>query len=456
MNNYSEERLGTERMLPLIIHMALPSVAAQLVNLLYGIVDRIYIGHIPTIGTNALAGVGVTNSIIILISSFSQIVGGGGVPLASIALGKGDRKRAEQILGNGFVMLLIFSLFTSSVSYLFMEPILRMTGASNQTIGYATDYLSIYLIGTLFVQLATGLNSFISCQGRPQIAMWSVLIGAVINITLDPVFIFILKMGVSGAAIATIISQFFSAVWILSFLFSKKASLRIQFKNMKPEPKVIRSVVSLGISPFIMSSTESLIGFVLNGTLSTFGDIYVSALTVMQSAMQIISVPLGGFAQGTVPVISYNFGHGNTERVKNGFKIMLSIIFSVNLVLILLMIAFPAFVAGMFTNDPQLLAVIKKAMPVFIAGMSIFGLQRTCQNMFLSLGEAKISLFIALLRKVILLIPLALILSRIVGVMGVYMAEAIADASAAIICTIIFFIIFPKILRSAKTNGSQS
>ena len=439
-------------MLPLIFRMALPSVAAQLVNLLYGIVDRIYIGHIPAIGTDALAGVGVTNSMILLVSAFAQIVGGGGAPLASIALGKGDRDRAEKILGNGFVMLLVFTLLTASLSYLFMEPVLRLTGASDRTIGYAAGYLSIYLTGTLFVQIATGLNNFISGQGRPGVAMWSVLIGAVLNIALDPVFIFVFGMGVAGAAAATVISQFCSAAWVLLFLFSKRASLRIRTGCMKPDGEVIRSMLSLGVSPFIMASTESLIGFVLNGSLARFGDIYVSALTVMQSAMQIVSVPLAGFAQGFIPVVSYNYGHGNPKRVKDGFRIVLTVMFSFNFALILLMILFPPVIARLFTDDAALIGVVAKVIPVFLAGMSIFGLQRACQNMFVALGQAKVSLFIALLRKVILLVPLALILPRFLGVTGVYAAEAAAAATAAVLCTLIFSARFPKILAN-MANG---
>ena len=278
--------------------------------------------------------------------------------------------------------------------------------------------------------------------------MWSVLIGAILNITLDPVFIFVLNMGVAGAAVATVISQFCSAVWVTSFLFSKRASLRIRPKYLKPDRKVIRSVFSLGVSPFIMASTESLIGFVLNGSLANFGDIYVSALTVMQSAMQIVSVPLTGFAQGVIPVISFNYGHGNPKRVKAGFKILLATMFSCNFALILLMILFPSAIARLFTDDAALIGVVAKVMPVFLAGMSILGLQRACQNMFVALDQAKISVFIALLRKVILLIPLALILPHYMGVMGVYSAEAIADATAAILCTVIFSVEFPKILAS--------
>lgn len=454
MNSQYEKRLGTDPMLPLIFRMALPSVAAQLVNLLYNVVDRIYIGHIPSIGTDALAGVGVTNSIIILIAAFSMIVGGGGAPLAAIELGKGNRQRAEKILGNGFVLILIFTVITMTFSYLFMRPILRVIGASDDTIGYAVDYLKIYLIGTLFVQMSIGLNSFISSQGRPGIAMCSVLIGAVLNIALDPLFIFALHMGVSGAAAATVVSQFFSALWVLRFLFSKKASLRILPRRMPLDKNVVFSVLSLGVSPFVMSCTESLVGFVLNGNLVRFGDIYVSALTVMQSSMQIVATPLGGFSQGIIPVISYNYGHGNAERLKTGFKIVLTIMFSCNFLLIVLMILFPWTIARLFTDDAALIDVVVKVMPVFLAGMSIFGLQRACQSMFIALGQAKVSLFIALLRKVILLVPLALILPHFIGVMGVYSAEAIADATSAILCTLIFSVKFPKILLAMTQKGN--
>ena len=447
MGNAYEERLGTDRMLPLIFKMSLPAVAAQLVNLLYNIVDRIYIGHIPGIGTDALAGIGVTSAIIILIFSFSAIVGAGGSPLAAIALGQGNRERAGQILGNGFILLLIFTILTSATTYLFMEPILLFTGASENTIGYATDYLSIYLLGTLFVELSVGLNTFINTQGRPTIAMYSVLIGAILNIGLDPLFIFTFGMGVKGAALATILSQACSAIWVISFLTSKKASLRLEYRYMKLHKGIILSILALGVSPFIMASTESLVGFVLNSSLEKFGDIYVSALAIMQSAMLIVSVPLTGFAQGFVPIVSYNYGHHNRERVKECFKIVVIIMFSFNFLLISFMILFPSLVASAFTNDETLIETVRQVMPIFLGGMTIFGLQRACQNMFVALGQAKVSVFIALLRKVILLIPLALILPRFMGMPGVYAAEGISDATAAICCTLIFAIQFPRILR---------
>ncbi len=447
--NY-EARLSTERMVPLVFKMAMPAVAAQLVNLLYGIVDRIYIGHIPQIGTDALAGVGVTTSIILLISAFSAIVGGGGAPLAAIALGQNDRERAGRILGNGVLLLVAFTVVTSLTAYVFMEPLLLLTGASVHTLGYAVDYLSVYLMGTIFVELSTGLNTFINAQGRPAVAMYSVLIGAVLNIALDPLFIFAFGMGVKGAAVATVISQACSAVWVLRFLTSSRASLRIEWRYVRPERKVIVPIVALGVSPFIMASTESLVGFVLNTGLKRFGDIYVSTLTVLQSAMQFGSVPMTGFAQGFVPIVSYNYGHGDVDRVKSCFRVAVTVMFTFNLVLMLFMIFFPHVVASAFTDDVVLIGSVGVMMPLFLSGMTIFGLQRTCQNMFVALGQAKISIFIALLRKVILLVPLALVLPRWFGVKGVFAAEAVADATAAICCTLIFVWKFPKILIKVR------
>lgn len=452
-----EELLGKSPMLPLLLKMSLPAVAAQLVNLLYSMVDSIYIGHIPEIGTDALAGIGVTGSLITLISAFAQFVGGGGAPLASIALGEGNREKAGKYLGNGFVLLCIFTVVTSLLSYIFMEPLLYLIGASEDTIGYAVDYLSIYLLGTFFVLTATGLNSFINVQGRPAIAMTSVLIGALLNIVLDPILIFGFGMNVKGAALATIISQACSSAFVLGFLFSKKATLRIKRKNMKPDRKIIGSIFALGVSPFVMASTESLVGFVLNGSLKVYGDIYVSALSIMQRAMQLISVPLAGISNGYIPIVSYNYGNRNPARVKEAFRIALCIKFFYNLIACLLIILFPSIVASMFTDDEALITVVVRYVPIFFLGMTIFGLQRTCQNTFVALGQAKVSLFIALLRKVILLIPLALILPHLFGdVVGVYAAEAIADATAAISCTVIFAFTFQKILKRIEGTPIES
>lgn len=372
--------------------------------------------------------------------------------MAAIALGQGDRVRAGEILGNGFVLLVLLALLTSSIAYAFMKPILLLTGASENTLPYAVDYLSVYLLGTVFVEISTGLNTFINCQGRPTIAMYPVLVGALLNIILDPIFIFVLDMGVKGAALATIISQACSAAWVLGFLFSGKATLPLERRYMKADKKIILSMLALGISPFVMASTESLVGFVLNGSLERFGDIHVSALAILQSAMQIASVPLTGFAQGFVPIASYNYGHGDKQRVKDCFRIALIVMFSFNFVLMIFMMCFPALVAAAFTDDARLIETVRRTMPLFLAGMTIFGLQRTCQNMFVALGQAKISIFIALLRKVILLIPLALLLPHFMGVRGVYAAEAISDAIAAICCTLLFAWQFPKVLKHMPTN----
>ena len=443
-------------MLPLIFKMALPAVAAQLVNLLYGVIDRIYIGHIKGVGGEALAGVGITTSVIILISAFSYLVGNGGSPLAAIQLGRGNREQAARILNNGFVMLLFFAFLCTTLPYLFMEPILKLAGAETDTLPYAKDYLSIYLIGTVFVMISTGLNMFINCQGKPGIAMLSVIIGAVLNTALDPLFIFGFGLGVKGAAIATVISQAVSAGWVLLFLFSDKAELRLDFKLMKPQLAVVGKICALGISPFVMASTESLVGFTLNGQLRSYGNtLHVAALAVMQSAMQIVSIPLAGFSQGIIPILSYNYGHGKNDRVKECFKITLAVVFAVNLVGMLFMILCPSLIGSMFTDDAGVIDIVTKYMPIFLIGMTIFGLQRTCQNTFVALGQAKISLFIALLRKVILLVPLAYILPTFMGVVGVYTAEAIADATAATICTIIFVSVFGKILKkNINVNNS--
>ncbi len=443
----SDERLGNEKMLPLVFKMALPSVAAQLVNLLYGIVDKIYIGHIEGVGAEALAGVGITTSVILLVAAFSSLVGGGGSPLAAIELGKGNVDGAKKILNNGFVMLMFFALICTTVPYFVMTPVLRFAGASSETLPYAKEYLSVYLIGTVFVMISTGLNMFINCQGRPGVAMMSVIIGAVLNTILDPLFIFTFGLGVKGAAIATVISQAASATWVLSFLFSKKALMRLDFKEMRPDFAVVGKISALGISPFVMASTESLVGFALNGQLQKYGnDIHVSALTVMQSAMQMVSIPLAGFSQGIIPVLSYNYGHGKNDRVKECFKITLAVMFGVNLVGMVFMILCPSLIGSMFTDEASVIETVAQYMPIFLLGMTIFGLQRTCQNTFVALGQAKISLFIALLRKVILFVPLTYLLPVFMGVVGVYAAEAIADAAAATLCALIFIITFPKIL----------
>ncbi len=447
MQTDREERMGTERIGKLMLAMAIPSVIAQVINILYSIVDRIYIGHIQGVGMEALTGVGVTFPIITLISAFSAFAGAGGAPLAAIWLGKGDRKRAERILGNGVTMLLFFTVALMVVFYAFGRPLLYVFGASDATIGYALDYINIYLMGTVFVELALGLNAFIISQGQARTAMLAVLIGAVANIVLDPVFIFVFHMGVKGAARATVISQALSALWTVGFLVSKKSSLTIRWEAMKPDFHVIGSVMGLGVSPFIMRATESLISIVLNSGLQRYGgDIYVGSLTIMQSVMQMYSAPLGGFTQGIQPIISYNFGAGKFDRVKKLYRSMIAVSFLFAAGATLLVMIFPAFFAGMFTNDQALIDLVAQMMPIFMCGMLIFGLQQGIQPTFLALGQAKISLFIATFRKVILLVPLALILPLKFGGMGIYYAEPISDFTSATVAVILFLTHIKKIV----------
>ena len=442
-----EKKMATEGIGKLMISMAVPSIIAQIINILYSIVDRIYIGHIKGVGMEALTGVGVTFPIITLISAFSAFVGAGGAPLAAIWLGKGDRKRAEKILGNGVTLLMFFTVILMTFFYAFQKPLLYLFGASDATIGYAVSYISIYLAGTIFVELALGLNAFIISQGQSRTAMMAVLLGAASNIILDPIFIFALGMGVKGAAYATVISQALSALWTVGFLISRKSSLTIKWQAMKPDFPVIGNVMALGISPFIMRATESLISIVLNNGLQKYGgDIYVGSLTIMQSVMQMYSAPLGGFTQGVQPIISYNFGAGNFDRVKKLYRSMITVCFLFAAMATVLVMIFPGFFAGMFTNDAQLIALVEKMMPIFMCGMLIFGLQQGIQPTFLALGQAKLSLFIAIFRKVILLVPLALVLPLKFGVMGIYYAEPVSDVLSAVTATVLFLLNIKKIV----------
>ena len=439
--------MGTEKIPSLMIRMAIPSIIAQVINILYNIVDRIYIGHISGVGAAALTGVGLTFPIITLISAFSAFVGSGGAPLASIWMGKNDKKHAEKILGTGVFMLLCFSLVLMAVFLIFQRPLLYAFGASDATIGYAMEYLTIYLIGTVFVEIALGLNPFIISQGRSTTAMMSIVIGAVINIVLDPIFIFVFHMGVKGAAIATVISQAVSAAWNVKALMDRKAVLKIIPSCIRLDLRVIVQIFSLGISPFIMRSTESLISIVLNHQLQKFGgDLYVGSLTIMQSVMQLFSAPLSGYTQGVQPIVSYNFGAGKFDRVRTTYRYMIFGSFLISFVTAASAMLFPEFYAMLFTNEKELISLTGKVMPVFMAGMLIFGLQNGIQPTFLGLGQAKISLFIALLRKVILLVPLALIFPNFFGVMGVYYAEPVADIISAVTASILFLCNIRKIL----------
>ncbi len=429
----SEEALASAPIGPLMVKLALPAVAAQLINMLYNIVDRIYIGHIEEVGRAALTGLGVTFPILMLISAFTAFAGMGGAPLASIRLGAGDREEAERILGNSAALLLILAAVLTVVFSIFKEPLLMAFGASEETIGYALDYISIYLMGTVFVQLALGLNAYITAQGQALVAMASVLIGAVLNILLDPLFIFTFRRGVQGAAIATVISQGVSACWVVGFLCSERSGLRIRARNMRLERKVVGRIASLGIAPFIMQSTESLVTVVLNSGLQHYGgDLYVGTVTVMQSVMQMVVMPVQGITQGVQPIMSYNFGARNYDRVREVFRLLLRTTLTVTVTAFLVVFLFPEPLALIFNDDRELVALVGKVMPIFFAGIWAFGAQMTCQVAFMAMGQARTSLFLALLRKVILLVPLAILLPMIAqDVMGIYVAEPIADILAS-------------------------
>ena len=443
-----DERLGKAPLGRLIVSMVLPAVAAQLINVLYNIVDRIYIGHIAECGDVALTGVGVTFQIIMLISAFSAFAGMGGAPLSSIELGKKDYDKAEQILGNSAGMLILFSLLLTVVFSIFKTPILYAFGASETTIVYAKEYIGIYLIGTIFVQLALGLNTFISGQGASKTAMLSVLIGAITNICLDPLFIFAFGMGVKGAAFATILSQAVSALWVVRFLTSKKSVIRLKVKNMRFKSEIMKKIAALGISPFIMQSTESFVSITLNSGLQRYGgDLYVGTMAIMTSVMQLIVIPTQGITQGVQPIISYNYGAGNKDRVKGAFIRMLAITFLGMFVLAGIAVIWPQVYAGIFTTNKELADLTAQVMPIYFLGMIIFGIQSSCQSTFVALGQAKVSVFIALLRKVILLIPLAIILPKFIGVMGIYLAEPIADFISVTTTAGLFVITAKRLLR---------
>ncbi len=442
-----EERMASASIGSLVVSMAFPSILAQLINILYSIIDRIYIGHMKGVGAAALTGVGVTFCITVFISAFSAFISNGAAPLAAIWLGKKDKEHAEKILGNSVTFLIICTVVLMAFFYAFQRPLLYMFGASDVTIEYAVSYISIYLIGTIFVELALGLNAFIICQGQSRTAMFSVLIGAIANIILDPIFIFVFGMGVKGAAIATVISQALSAFWVVGFLRSGKASLKIKASCMKLEKGIIFSIFSLGVSPFIMRATESFISIVLNHGLQAYGgDLYVGSLTIMQSVMQIFSAPISGFTQGISPVISYNYGAGNFARVKEVYRWMIGVCFVFMVLATTSTILCPEWYASFFTEDAELIALVGKTMPVFMFGMLIFGLQNGIQPTFLALGQAKISLFIAVFRKIILLIPLAIILPHFFGVMGVYYSEPVSDILSATTASILFVCNIRKML----------
>jgi putative MATE family efflux protein len=424
--------MGTEKIGKLMFRLSLPTIIAQVINVLYNIVDRMYVGHIPEVGADALTGLGVSAPLILIVSAFSMLVGGGGAPLAAIALGKNDKEEAEKILGTGTVILTILSIALTISVLIFKEPLLYLFGASDITYSYANEYTTIYLYGTIFVQFALGLNLFITCQGQTKIAMLTVLIGAITNIVLDPILIYGFGMGVKGAAIATVFSQGLSAAYVVFFLISKKSIIRIRLKYLKLNLNYTIKTISLGISSFTMQVTESAILIVFNnGLLKYGGDMYVGAMTIMQSVMQLLTIPIQGFIQGTQPIVSYNYGAGKYDRLKETMKLSLKITVGATAGYYVLVFFFPHLFARIFTSEHELLNLVTKILPIFMGGMWLFGVQMSSQMFFVGTGQAGKSLFIALLRKVILLIPLAIILPNFFGVIGVFYSEPIADLISA-------------------------
>ena len=449
--------LGKEPIGKLLLKLALPTVAAQMINMLYNLVDRIYIGHIPNVGVSALAGVGVCMPLIMLVSAFAALVGYGGSPRVSIYMGKKDNETAEKILGNCFAMQIIISAILTAVLLIWSRDLLMLFGASRKSIEYAVSYMNIYAVGTIFVELTLGMNAFITAQGFAKTGMLSVLIGAISNIILDPIFIFGFGMGVKGAALATIISQALSCIWVISFLMGRKTMLKIRKENLLLRPKIIFPCLALGAATFVMQASESVISVCFNASLQSYGgDMAVSAMAILTSVMQFALLPLQGLGQGAQPIISYNYGAGNKSRVKGAIIRLIAVCFLATIVLAGIAVFAPGVYAEIFTNNDQLVKLTCQVMPIYFFGITIFGIQSACQSTFLALGQAKVSLFIALLRKVILLIPLAIILPKFMGVIGIYRAEPVADIISVLATSVLFVITVKKVLRSMGNNDMIS
>lgn len=443
--------LGTEPIGKLLFKLAVPTVIAQLINMFYNIVDRIYIGHIPGEGALALTGVGVCLPLIMIVAAFAALVSSGGAPRASIFMGKGEKENAEKTLGNCFMAQIIASCILTAVLLIWNREFLLAFGASENTIEYSVSYMNIYAIGTIFVQLTLGMNAFITAQGFAKIGMLSVMIGAVANIVLDPILIFGFRMGVRGAALATIISQAISCIWVLHFLFGEKTQLKIQKKYMKLERKILLPSIALGTATFIMQSSESVISICFNSSLLKYGgDIAVGAMTILTSVMQFAMLPLQGLGQGAQPIISYNYGAKNVDRVKAAYKLLLKTSLGYVFVLWALVMLVPGAFSAMFTSDVELIAFTKTALRIYLAVLFIFGIQLACQMTFTSLGNAKASIMVAVMRKFVLLIPLIYILPAIFKgnqVMAVYLAEPVADLLAVTFTAVLFSIQFKKALQ---------
>lgn len=453
--NKQTNELGTGSIPKLFFKLAIPAVVAQVVNLLYNIVDRIYIGHIPEIGASALTGVGLFASIMMFITAFSMLAGAGGAPLASIALGKNDKDHAEKIMTNSFLLLLVFAVILTVVIYFLAPTLLTMFGASEVTLPYAVDYARIYVLGTVFVLVVTGMNPFVTTQGFANIAMLTTVIGAAINIVLDPIFIFALDMGVKGAALATVLSQAVGAIWILRFLTGPKTTLKLRKENMKLDPKIFGPTLALGISPFIMVSTESLLSISFTTSLAKYGgDVAVGAMTIITSINMLVTMPLQGFTQGGQPIMSYNYGAGNVDRVKKAFFMQFGVCVGYAALFWIICMMIPNTLAGIFTTDAALAQYASWAIRIYMAGIFSVGFQLACQQSFMALGQAAISLVMAFLRKLILLIPLIFILPNFFAdkVFAVFLAEPVSDIIAATVTTVVFFTQFKKIMAKAQNK----
>ena len=449
------EFLGTEPVGKLLLKLAVPTVIAQLVNMLYNIVDRIYIGHMPQTGSLALTGLGVCTPIILIVSAFAALVASGGAPRASISMGKGDMQTAEKMLGGCFSLQICISAVLTTALLIWNRDLLLAFGASEQTIGFASDYMQIYALGTVFVQLTLGMNAFITAQGFAKQGMLTVLIGAVCNIVLDPILIFVLDMGVRGAALATVFSQGISCAWVLLFLFGRKSILKLRAKNFIQSPRLILPCVALGTATFIMQASESVISVCFNSSLARYGgDIAVGAMTILSSVMQFALLPLQGISQGAQPILSYNFGAKNVERVKKTYRVLLVVCLSYSALIWAFVMGFPRVFAGIFTPDEALLAFTSRALRIYCAVLLLFGVQLACQMTFVSIGNAVCSIIVAVTRKFILLIPLIYLMPTLVSdkTMGVYLAEPVADALAVTFTAILFFFQFRKAMRKLEAE----
>ena len=436
----------------LLAQLAIPAVVAQIINLLYNIVDRIFIGHMPDVGADALTGVGLFTSILMLVNAFAMLAGAGGAPRAAIAMGQKDNAQAEKIMGNCFTLLLIFSAVLTVVFYITAPALLTLFGASSVTLPYAVDYARIYILGSICVLIVMGMNSFITAQGFAKISMLTTVIGAVINIALDPIFIFVLDMGVKGAALATVLSQAVGALWILRFLTGKQTILKLRLRNMKLEPKVFLPCLALGISVFVMLSTESLLSASFTSSLAKYGgDLAVGAMTIITSVSHLVTMPLQGITQGGQPIISFNFGAGKPDRVRKTFTLMLIVCASYATLFWAALMLIPTVFASIFNNNPDLVSYTGWAMRIYMAGIFAMGFQLVCQQSFMALGQAKVSLLLACLRKIVLLIPLIFILPLLFEnkVFAVFLAEPVSDIVAAATTVTVFALQFKKIL----TNG---